>query len=227
MKTISEIKQRAWDALFEKSWFGPIIVTVFILMLTVAVNFFFMFMGTNNFIVTMAIDIIMIVCVLQPFSMGHKIYMLNIVRGEDASVGNMFDGYAFALKLLPQAILNMVISYLLAFGMNFVFAGIQSNPLYIIVGILLLLVYLLVAAVINLSCYLVYDEGGNSFKCLVKVLVFFLKGNIIKYIGLHLSFILWYLAAIVTFGTITFFVMPYVEASVASYYDEVRLFIKQ
>ena len=37
----------------------------------------------------------------------------------------------------------------------------------------------------------------------------------------------WYLAALVTFGTITFFVMPYVEASVAAYYDEVRLLINQ
>lgn len=226
MRTISEIKQRAWEALCEKSWFGPIIVTVFIIMLTVAVNFLFVFMGTNSAIVTLLIDFIMVLCILQPFSMGHKIYMMNIVRGQEASVGNMFDGFSYALRLLPQAVLTMLISYLLAFGMNFVMGGIRSNPLFALLGILMLLLYLFVSAVINLSCYLVYDEGGNSLKSLLQVTIFFLKGNIFKYIGLHLSFILWYLAAIVTFGTITFFVMPYVEASVAAYYDEIRLLIK-
>ena len=227
MRTISEIKQRAWEALCEKSWFGPIIVTVFIIMLTVAVNFLFMFMGTSNALITLVIDFIMILCVLQPFSMGHKIYMMNIIRGGEASVGNMFDGFAYALKLLPQVVLTMVISYLLAFGMIFVMGGLQSNPLFALIGIFMLLIYLFISAIINLSCYLVYDQGGESLKCLFKVFVFLIKGNIIKYIGLHLSFILWYLAALVTFGTITFFVMPYVEASVAAYYDEVRLLINQ
>ncbi len=224
MRKISEIKSRAWDMLFEKKWFGPIIVCLFTVLLSTMINFASMFFETNNIILTLGITLILSVCIITPFSMGAKIYMLEFVRGSEVTVGNVFDGFQFAIKLIPLSLINIASSYLLVFGAELLFA---ENLFFSLLGATTGIVYLLINVILNFSMYLIYDNDGKIIKSIKDMTVYMLlKGGIIKLIMLILSYILWFFGIIISFGLLTFFVLPYMEAARAVFYDDIYTFIR-
>ncbi len=213
MKTITEIKSYAWDALMERKWFGPIIISIFTMLLSLAVSFIGVFLGTGNVAIDLVLQFMLYFCIVTPFSMGARIYMLRFVRGEDTSVGDVFDGYRYAIKLIPVIIINMATSYMLVFCVNMMF-----SPLMI----LALIIYLVVTAITGFSLYLIYDNDGKTFKSLREMTAYMLKGGIIKYVALVLSYILWFIGILMSFGMLTFFVIPYMEAARAVFYDDIN-----
>ncbi len=226
MKQINEIKSRAWDMLLEKRWFGPIIVCLFTMLLSVMINILSMFVQTNSIIATVVITLMLSVCIITPFSMGAKIYMLEFVRGEDVTVGNVFDGFQYAVKLIPISVINIAASYLLVFGAELMCAE-GGNILFALPGILIGVIFLVINVIINFSMYLIYDNDGKVIKSIKDMTVYMLlKGGIIKFIMLILSYILWFFGIIISFGLLTFFVLPYMEAARAVFYDDIYTFIR-
>ena len=225
MKTISEIKTHAWDMLTERKWYGPIAVCFFTILLSAMINIVSMFFETNSTFITLGTVFILSVCIINPFSMGAKIYLLEFVRGSEVTVGNVFDGYQYALKLIPISLINMAFSYLSLYSLELAVAN--GSIFWSLLSTVIAILYLVVSIILNMSMYLIYDNNGKVIKSIKDMALYMLlKGGIVKFILLCLSYILWFVGVIISMGTLTFFVLPYMEASKAVFYDDIYTFIR-
>lgn len=222
MKSINEIKSEAWNTLTDRKWFGPIIVSVFNVFLTLMVGFLAITMGTNNYYMTLLIEFMLYACIAVPFSMGVSVYMLKFVRGEEVSVGNVFDGYIYALKLIPVAVIMLALSAATDYIVGLSIVN-PENALYMGAGVLVSLLSAFIGIVIKFTYYLMYDNDGNLFASLKASLNYMLGGGIWKYLGLMFSFILWVFAIPFTFGMLAFMVLPYMETAATIFYEEIDL----
>ena len=223
MKTINAIKSQAWDKLGEKGWAGPIAVSMFAVLLSVAVNVYSLLFSTNNIYVTLGITFCLYVCIVYPFNMGLKIYMLKFIRGGETSVGDVFDGYRFAIGMIPYAVISMGISWVLNVTVELAGTG---NILMTLAGLIIFVIAFIVSISVDFSLYLIYDNNGKTISSLIAILKFMFRGGIGKYIRLILSFILWFAGILISFGMLTFFVYPYMEASKAVLYEEIYKFLR-
>ena len=149
--------------------------------------------------------------------------MLKFIRGEEVSVGNVFDGYMFALKMIPLAIINLGVSW----GINVTAEMAETgNMLMMAGGVVVLILLVIVSFIIDFSLYLIYDNNGKTIKSLLKVALYMFKGGIVKYILLGLSYILWFVGILITAGMLSFFVYPYLEASKTVLYEEVKFILR-
>ena len=220
MKPINEIKSEAWGVLTERKWFGPIIVNIFNIFLVFMLSFVLMAMGTNNVYMTFLLELMLYVCIFVPFGMGFAIYTIKFIRGEEVSVGNVFDGYLFSLKLIPVSVIMLGISM----ASNYVIGLSLSNPgdvLYRILGLVLGVFNVFFGIVVKLSYFRIYDNNGNVFGSMMEVAAYLLRGGIVKYLLLMLSFILWICGVAISMGMLAFLVAPYMETSAAIFYDEI------
>lgn len=228
--TNRQIKAKAWRKLCEVKWFGPILISFFMLFLSFAATYGGGFIQTGNFRLDLLIIFAVEVFVLTPFSMGYKIYMLSVVRdNEEVSVGRIFDGYAYLLKLLLLSVIAVAVSL----GVSYVtdMLGVQLeigseislSEKQLVLICLLLIAVLLVNVWLNISFFTIYDNGGKVFKGLGQSFeLLYIRGGIFKYIKLYLSFIIWFFAIMFSMGILIFFVVPYLETSAAVLYDLIK-----
>ena len=138
-----------------------------------------------------------------PTTVGVSEYFLRQQRGEKVDLDCMFNGYT-----------NNFVDNLLAGFLQMLFETLWSL-LLIIPGI----VYACATAVFGFYRY--EHSDVNAYESLGKTKEF-MKGYKWKFFCLNLSFIGWYLLCILTCGIGFLFIAPYVDATMAEFYAELK-----
>ena len=154
--------------------------------------------GLLNFVITYAEAVL---------GVGVICYILKLVRGEEFELKNIF-------KYFKE---NLWLCVLIAF-LVYLFTTLWAI-LFIIPGIIAMYAY-------SMWKYIIVDlkEDNKNMTAmdvirLSKKMTYGHKWNMFVF---NLSFILWYLLCIITFGLASIYVVPYVSAANALYYEELK-----
>lgn len=171
-------------------------------------------------------------------SFGISRFFIKLVRRNNPRIEDLFDGF----KILGTTILtNIALSVfiflwyalatiailLLGIGGTFIF----NNKTYTegtlatsILGFLTLslIIYIGVSIFLNryaLTYYILSDNRNLGVMDSINKSVELMKGNKIRLFLLYLSFIGWYALGIISFGIGFIWILPYVEATIAEFYN--------
>jgi uncharacterized membrane protein len=191
--TAKNVRQKAWTKLQGKWKTLALIWFVFSLI-----------MGAVGFIpgFTYGVGSVVAILLTGPFALSLTIVALNIVRGENVKLEQLFDGFknfraAFLLRLL-----------------NTIFVFLWSL-LLIVPGIVKLYAY-------KMSFYILCDNPGIEVNEARKQSVKMMNGHKLRLFCLDFSFIGWILLCILTGGILYFWVAPYIEATHAEFYEDLK-----
>lgn len=136
-----------------------------------------------------------------PLTIGVNAYVLNFVRGKKYEISNIWQYYKNFLPIIA----TIVMVWLIIMG-GFI--------LLIVPGIIMAFSYVMVP-------FLLADGEDNPMDVLKKSRIM-MKGYKMDYFIFTLSFILWMLLVILTFGIAMIYVVPYVNVSTTIYYNELK-----
>lgn len=138
---------------------------------------------------------------LAPLTVGMIGYVLNFVRGKNASITDLFKYYK---KLWPIILVTFLCTVFISLW----------TLLLIVPGIIAAIAYSKVT-------YLMADDEEIGYNTIMKSKKM-MQGYKWDYVVFELSFILWILLVIVTFGIAIVYVAPYMTVSEAIYYEQLR-----
>lgn len=137
-----------------------------------------------------------------PITLGLNTYFLNLKRGKEAYIENIFDGFkVFSSSSIAQ-ILIVIITFALAL-------------LFIIPGIIAYFCY-------SQTLFILADYPEMTALDAMKTSNEMMRGYKGKLFMLNLSFIGWGLLCVLTFGIGFLWLTPYIYASLANFYDNVK-----
>lgn len=137
-----------------------------------------------------------------PMTLGVVTVYTNLIRGEKAEVGQLFDGF--------KNFVNAFVLYLV----NNIFVFLWSL-LLIVPGIIKGYAY-------SMSFYILRDNPEMTQAEARKASIEMMQGNKWRLFCLELSFIGWILLSMLTFGILMFWVAPYMETAVAAFYEDLK-----
>ena len=138
---------------------------------------------------------------ILPITFGALVYLVKFVRKEPYELKDIFGYYS---KFWPIFALDFLMG---------LFIGLWSL-LLIIPGIIAAISY-------TMAMLIMVDGEEDAMACLRKSKAM-MKGYKWDFVVFHLSFILWYLLGMVTFGIAYIYVGPYVMVSEVLYYEELK-----
>ena len=137
-----------------------------------------------------------------PIALGFITFSLNISRDNDPKVENIFEGF--------QNFKSAVGAYLLML-------------LFIFLWMLLLIIPGIIAALsYSMTFYILADDPSISPMDAIDKSKAMMKGNKWKYFLLNLRFLGWALLCLLTFGIGFLWLMPYIQVSIAKFYDDIK-----
>ncbi len=120
----------------------------------------------------------------------------------------------------------MVIREFSKTNMNFYSNGNDFSGWMIAIFILLIIVLTVALSMIlfryAMTYYIYIDNPDMGAMKAIKESVAMMKGNKTRLLLLYLSFILWYLLAIITIGIAFLWITPYIKSAEAVFYDELK-----
>ncbi len=140
-----------------------------------------------------------------PFAVGQAIYLIDMI--ETGSDGKK-------LELVIDGFKRSFVNSFIAILLTRIFTMLWSL-LFIIPGIIKAYAY-------SMTPYIIADNPEIDAMKAIEMSQEMMKGHKMELFFLHLSFIGWYILTIFTFGIGMFFLMPYVQTSVANFYVELR-----
>lgn len=168
------------------------------------------------FVVSLIVAVITIVCcfipvigslastfVLAPaFGISLCMIYLKLIKKEEVTVGNVFDGFNVTGK---AAWLSILISFFTTlWSMLFVIPGIIKSYSY------------------SLANYILADNPELTAREALNKSKEMMNGHKMDLFVLHLSFIGWYMLVGITFGIASIYVVPYMSATVANFYNSLK-----
>ncbi len=140
--------------------------------------------------------------VAPPLTLGLTMIFLGLTRNESPEVNTLFSGFSY---MGPAILLNIMIAvFTFLWSLLFVIPG-------IIKGISYSMAYFVLADNPELSANEALDESKRIT-----------SGHIGDLFVLYLSFIPWFLLGAITCGLALIYVVPYVQATMANYYLELK-----
>ena len=136
------------------------------------------------------------------YTIGYQKYMLNMVRGESFEFKDILD---YKSILVPAAILTFLVS---AFTMLW-------TLLFIIPGIIAAYSY-------SQSMFIMAEDKDVKPLDAIKQSKELMNGHKMEYFVLQLSFIGWIILGSITFGIAFIWAVPYMQATYAMYFDELK-----
>ena len=133
-------------------------------------------------------------------SAGFTIFLMNSVRGTGAEFANLLDGFGLFLKIIG---LNLIVGLL---------AGILSIFL-IVPGVIVALAY-------SQTLYIMVDHPEQPLFVSMAQSRAMMKGHKWEYFCLILSFIGWYILALIPFARI--WTEPYIGTTQVLYYERIK-----
>lgn len=153
-------------------------------------------------------------------TLGSKAMFIRMIQGKECGFKTLFSLFgswaqAAALALINQAFIYAPIFLGNAFasipllGMLFQMAGMVAS--------LYLSFKLAMAEYVLADC-----DGKNVLRAIAASWKMMDSGNIARFIWLKLSFFGWIILLLLTSGLASFYVMPYMELSTASFYEHIK-----
>ncbi|MCI8486861.1 MAG: DUF975 family protein [Clostridia bacterium] len=237
MLSVSEIKKQAKSNLQGK-WSTVVVLSLIYIAISYAITY------ASNFIPFIGIGLLIITIPLQ---YGLIYSFIKIYRNEKYTYSDLFTSTFNnftkiwkvignqLLKLIVPIILLIVSTCILVGSITFIYIASNntsdSNTIYMtLAGIFLIIGYIgYIASIIYLyvkdllyvlSYYVMYDNPNLTAKQIVEESERVMKGQRGKYFSLGLSFFGWILLVIITFGIGIIFLMPYIQISIAIFYED-------
>ena len=140
--------------------------------------------------------------VAAPLSLGLTIYSLNLFRNGSANYNNIFDGFNSLGKALGVYFLMIIL---------------------IILGMILLIIPgIILAFGFSMAYYVMIYKPELGIVDTLKESWKIIKGNKTKLLGLSLRFIPWAILGILCLVVGVIFVLPWMQMSYASFYEEIK-----
>jgi uncharacterized membrane protein len=140
--------------------------------------------------------------VTGPLTLGLTIAFTNLIRGEKPSVSQLFSGFGNFGKTIVLDLLNTIFTML--WSLLLVVPGIIKHYAY------------------SMSFYILRDNPDMSQAEARKASIKMMQGNKWKLFCLHFSFIGWILLSSLTFGILLIWVIPYMFAAEAAFYENLK-----
>lgn len=140
--------------------------------------------------------------VSPPLSVGMCLIYLGLTEGKKAEVGTMFQGFQVFGKSIWLSVLVAVFTFLWAL-------------LFYIPGIIKALSY-------SMSYYVLADNPEMTAREALRESKEIMKGHKWELFVLELSFILWMILGLFTLGIAYIYVIPYMSATVANFYQKIK-----
>lgn len=161
-----------------------------------------------NVIITIAVQLIPLVGMLislfitGPLTLGLVIFSLSISRDEEASVEQLFEGFNHLGKSIGAYIVISII---------------------ISIGILLLIIPGIIAALsVSMTFYIIADDDSIGVLDAIKKSNEMMNDHRWKLFYLYLRFFGWGIACLLTFGLGFLWLIPYIQVSVAKFYEDIK-----
>ena len=139
-----------------------------------------------------------------PFLLALAMISLAVLRGENVGVEDLFAGFKDG-KFLPAFLLNLVSSIFIAlWSLLLVVPGIIKGYSY------------------AMSTYIMAENPGMSQSECRKASMRMMIGHKWRLFCLHFSFIGWSLLCALTFGILSFWVIPYMRVAEAAFYEDLK-----
>jgi uncharacterized membrane protein len=142
---------------------------------------------------------------IGPLSVGLSYYLLDYIENK-----NNGDKFELLIEGLKKSLVNSIVAGLL----NMVFVFLWSL-LFIIPGIIKALAY-------RMYPYIIADNPEIDAMEALRRSEEMMRGNKTRLLALYISFIGWFILSAFTFGIGLFFLMPYIQTSVANFYVDLR-----
>lgn len=137
-----------------------------------------------------------------PFALGFAGFVLLLSRGQEVSVEKIFDGFHYFATALFAFILMAV---------------------FVLLWTLLLIVPGIIAAFsYSMTFFIMADDHTLGAREAIKKSKLMMQGNKMRFFLLTLTFIGWYLLAMLTLGIGFLWLVPYVQVTLAKFYDELK-----
>lgn len=151
---------------------------------------------------TVAIPSILPMLLLMPFEVTLCGYFLRFARGEEPPIGTAFDfkkHYGTYLGTVAWQTL-----WLALWSLLFLIPGIVKSYAY------------------RFTSYIIYDNPKIGAQRALKLSMALTNGHKGELFVLDLSFILWWLLELVSFGLARIYVEPYYQTTLATYYEKLK-----
>jgi uncharacterized membrane protein len=137
-----------------------------------------------------------------PMMYGLFIYFLYLVRGQQPELGVMFSGFQ---KFGPTLVLNLLqLLFVLLWSLLLIIPGIIASFRY------------------SMAYFILHDHPGMTGKEAIRQSGEMMRGYKGKLFMLYLSFIGWGLLSLLTFGIGFLWLLPYMYASLAAFYEQLK-----
>ena len=142
---------------------------------------------------------------MGPLLVGQAIYLIDMI--ETGSEGKKIE---LVIEGFKRSFVNSFLAVLLTGIFTFLW-----SLLFIIPGIIKSLAY-------AMTPYIIAENPEIDAMKAIDMSQEMMKGHKMELFFLHLSFIGWYILGMITFGVGMFFILPYVQTTVANFYVELR-----
>lgn len=204
----------------------------------------------SNSILKLIISVILLVFMV-PFSYSIIASYMDIVRGKKSSVTDFiniaFKNISKSWKVFLRIILKLIVPIVITIATTiFILITLSSSVVdgqyskYFIISTVLFFISIIVLFIMNLyyslSFYILKDNSEKSSKEIVNESHDLMKGNLIRYIALGISFIGWYLLILVAELLCQYFIstlvasivmecglillFPYMTATMIGFYED-------
>ena len=137
-----------------------------------------------------------------PLQWGYTVFFLNLIRQEDIRYERLFEGYK---------------DFIRTFLMEFLFT------IAILIGFLLLIIPGIILSVgLCMAPFILKDDKDISAMDALMKSWQLTQGHKMKLFWLGLSFIGWIILSFFTLGIGFFLLVPYIEATFAHYYEDIK-----
>ena len=200
MKRAKEFRRQAWNSIRGK-W-GTLVITYLVYLVI------FGCVGALSAIPSLGavLGSIVTLIITGPFSLGLSIISLNIVRGDNVTVNNLFVGFK---RFLDAFLANLINGILIAlWSLLFIIPGIIKGYSY------------------SMTYYILADNPSMTANDARKKSMDIMRGNKWRLFCLQLSFIGWLLLCVLTLGILTLWISPYIQTATAAFYEDISAPLK-
>lgn len=193
MQTSKHYREMALDSLKGKWGTGAIALIVFYLITGAVSSIDYAASGLGS---------ILSLFVGLPMSWGLACIFLSFSRNEEASVGNLFDGFKDYGRVFITMLLLGV--YTVLWTLLLIVPGIIKSYSYM------------------MTPYVLKDNPEMSGNAAIEESMRLMDGHKMDLFILHLTFIGWVILACLTLGIGFLFLVPYIETAQAHFYEELK-----
>ena len=142
------------------------------------------------------------IVIMPAFNISLCMIFLSLAKNEDISVGDVFKGFNITGKAVWLSIITWFYTFL-------------WSLLFIIPGIIKTFSY-------SMAPFILADNPNLTSSEALSESIRIMDGHKFDLFVLQLSFFLWYILGAITFGIAYIYVIPYFEATMTNFYNEIK-----